>query len=155
MREHFFWLTEEQFARIEPLLPTDTRDRPRVDDRRVISGIIHVLKSGGGWGEGGGTLGGRWVDAPLVEKGGAHSRNRPLLWQSNHQDTCPDRPLLLPRAPGGSRRSQIRLKTHRRQVKEQSLSNNRVGINRTQQSDQLTVWRQPRSTRKEKGFDKW
>ncbi len=48
-----FWLTDEQFARLAPLLPTDTRGVARVDDRRVISGIIHVVKSGG-----------RWVDAP-------------------------------------------------------------------------------------------
>ncbi len=44
-----FWLTDEQFARIAPLLPNDTRGRERVDDRRVISGIVHVLKSGGRW----------------------------------------------------------------------------------------------------------
>ena len=43
----FFWLSAAQFARLEPLLPTDTRGVPRVDDRRVISGIVHVLKSGG------------------------------------------------------------------------------------------------------------
>jgi len=48
-----FWLTDDQFARLEPLLPRDTRGKPRVDDRRVISGIVHVLKSGG-----------RWIDAP-------------------------------------------------------------------------------------------
>jgi transposase len=42
-----FWLTDAQFARIELHLPTDTRGKPRVDDRRVISGIVHVLKSGG------------------------------------------------------------------------------------------------------------
>jgi transposase len=35
--------------KIEPHLPTDTRGNARVDDRRVISGIIHVLKSGGRW----------------------------------------------------------------------------------------------------------
>jgi hypothetical protein len=28
-------------------VPTDTRDQPRVDDRRVISEIVHVLKSSG------------------------------------------------------------------------------------------------------------
>lgn len=28
---------------------TDTRGKPRVDDRRVISGIVHVLKYGGRW----------------------------------------------------------------------------------------------------------
>lgn len=48
-----FWLTDEQFARIASLLPNDTRGKERVDDRRVISGIVHVLKSGG-----------RWTDAP-------------------------------------------------------------------------------------------
>lgn len=38
-----FWLTDQQFATIAPLLPTDTRGKERVDDRRVISGIVHVL----------------------------------------------------------------------------------------------------------------
>jgi transposase len=38
-----FWLTDEQFARIAPHLPTDTRGKGRVDDRRVISGIVPVL----------------------------------------------------------------------------------------------------------------
>jgi len=46
MSKHFFWLTRDQFAKIEPHLPTDTRGVAPVDDRRVISGIIHVLKSG-------------------------------------------------------------------------------------------------------------
>lgn len=32
-----FWLTDAQFARIAPHLPTDTRGKPRVDDRQVIS----------------------------------------------------------------------------------------------------------------------
>ena len=48
-----FWLTDTQFSKIERHLPTDTRGKARVDDRRVISGIVHVLKSGG-----------RWIDAP-------------------------------------------------------------------------------------------
>ena len=48
-----FWLAEEQFARLQPLLPSKVRGVPRVDDRRVIAGIIHVLQSG--W---------RWRDAP-------------------------------------------------------------------------------------------
>jgi transposase len=30
-------------------LPTDTQGKPRVDDQRVISGIVHVLESGGRW----------------------------------------------------------------------------------------------------------
>jgi transposase len=55
MSRNCFWLTEAQFERLKPLLPTDTRGKPRVDDRRVISGIVHVLKSGG-----------RWIDAPPI-----------------------------------------------------------------------------------------
>jgi transposase len=53
MKRDQFWLTDEQFSRIAPHLPTDTRGKPRVDDRRVMSGIVHVLKSGG-----------RWIDEP-------------------------------------------------------------------------------------------
>jgi transposase len=53
MNRDQFWLSEAQFQRIVPYLPSDTRGKARVDDQRVISGIIHVLKSGG-----------RWVDAP-------------------------------------------------------------------------------------------
>jgi len=53
MNPDLFWLTDTQFSKIEPYLPTDTRGKPRVDDLRVISGIVHVLK-----------MGGRWVDAP-------------------------------------------------------------------------------------------
>ncbi len=53
MNRDQFWLTDKQFSKIEPHLPTDTRGKPRVDDRRVISGIVQVLKSGG-----------RWIDAP-------------------------------------------------------------------------------------------
>ena len=43
------WLSDEQWERIEPHLPTDVRGVERADDRRVISGILHVLKSGCRW----------------------------------------------------------------------------------------------------------
>ena len=46
MIRDYFWLNDDQFSHLEPLLPTDTRGNPRVDDCRVISGIVHVLKSG-------------------------------------------------------------------------------------------------------------
>ncbi|TIL44439.1 transposase [Mesorhizobium sp.] len=50
MNRDYFWLSDEQFARLQPYLPTGTRGKPRVDDRRVISGIIHVIKAAGaGW----------------------------------------------------------------------------------------------------------
>ena len=38
-------LSEAQMRRRAPLLPSDTRGRPRVDDRRVSSGVVHVLRS--------------------------------------------------------------------------------------------------------------
>jgi len=49
MRRNLFWLSDEQWRKIEPFLPTDVRGKERVDDRRVISGILHVLKSGCRW----------------------------------------------------------------------------------------------------------
>ena len=64
-----FWLSEEQFSRLAPLLPTDTRGVARVDDRRVISGIVHVLKSGG-----------RWADAPPVYGPKKTLYNRFVRW---------------------------------------------------------------------------
>src|SRR5436190_17767735 len=46
---NLFWLSDEQWKRIEPHLPTDVRGIERANDRRVISGIVHVLKSGCRW----------------------------------------------------------------------------------------------------------
>jgi transposase len=64
-----FVLTEAQIAKLAPLLPNDTRGVPRVDDRRVISGIVHVLRSGC-----------RWSDAPRAY--GPHKTlyNRFVRW---------------------------------------------------------------------------
>ena len=69
MDRDYFWLDEGQFERLAPHLPNDTRGKPRVDDRRVISGIIHVLKSGG-----------RWVDAPGVYGPKKTLYNRFVRW---------------------------------------------------------------------------
>ncbi len=49
MRRNLFWLDDHQWQGIAPLLPTDVRGKERVDDRRVISGILHILKSGCRW----------------------------------------------------------------------------------------------------------
>lgn len=49
VRANLFWLTDEQWNRIEPHLPTDVGGVERADDRRVISGIVQVLKSGCRW----------------------------------------------------------------------------------------------------------
>ena len=50
-----FWLSDRQWAVIEPLLPKNQPGARRTDDRRVISGIVHVLK-----------VGCRWQDCPGV-----------------------------------------------------------------------------------------
>ena len=49
MRSNLFWFSDEQWSSIQPLLPTDVRGKARVDDRRVISGIVFVIKSGCRW----------------------------------------------------------------------------------------------------------
>jgi transposase len=46
---HLFWLSNESWAAIDPHLPSGKPGKPRVDDRRVISGILHVLKTGCRW----------------------------------------------------------------------------------------------------------
>lgn len=46
-----FWLSNEAWAAIEPHLPRNQPGARRVDDRRIISGIFHVLKSGCRWGD--------------------------------------------------------------------------------------------------------
>jgi transposase len=64
-----FWLSDEQWSRIKPHLPTDVRGVERVDDRRVISGIVHVLKSGC-----------RWCDCPPEYGPAAAIYNRFVRW---------------------------------------------------------------------------
>jgi transposase len=47
--DDLYWLSDEAWAVIEPQLPHGRPGARRVDDRRVISGILHVLKSGCRW----------------------------------------------------------------------------------------------------------
>jgi len=46
--KHPFWLNDRQWKKLEALLPVDERRR-RVDDRRIISGIVYVIKNGLQW----------------------------------------------------------------------------------------------------------
>lgn len=57
MSSNLFWLTDEQWQKIAPHLPRDVRGKDGVDDRRVISGIVHVLKRGC-----------RWCDCPPAKR---------------------------------------------------------------------------------------
>ena len=38
---NLFWLTDAQMTRLEPFFPR-SHGKPRVDDRRVLSGIIFI-----------------------------------------------------------------------------------------------------------------
>jgi transposase len=49
---NLYWLTDEQMARLRPFFPK-SHGKPRVDDRRVLSGIIFINRNGL-----------RWSDAP-------------------------------------------------------------------------------------------
>ena len=64
----FKWLSESQMRRISPYFPL-SHGIPRVDDRRVISGIIFVIRNGL-----------RWRDAPAEY--GPHKTiyNRFIRW---------------------------------------------------------------------------
>lgn len=44
-----FWLSDRQWAAIEPHIPKVYTGKRRVDDRRVISGILHRLREGCRW----------------------------------------------------------------------------------------------------------
>ena len=63
-----FWLTKPQIRRIEPYFPR-SHGVPRVDDRRIVSGIIFVIRNGL-----------RWRDAPAAY--GPHKTiyNRFIRW---------------------------------------------------------------------------
>ena len=47
-----YWLTDEQMAKLSPFFPK-SHGKPRVDDKRVLSGIIFINRNGL-----------RWRDAP-------------------------------------------------------------------------------------------
>jgi transposase len=64
-----FWLSDTQWAVIEPLLPRNQPGARRTDDRRVISGIVHVLK-----------VGCRWQDCPAVYGPSTTVYNRFRRW---------------------------------------------------------------------------
>lgn len=51
MARRRYELTDREWAIIEPLLPNKPRGVPRVDDRRVINGILWRFRSGAAWAE--------------------------------------------------------------------------------------------------------
>src|ERR1700704_5116001 len=125
MRRNLFWLSDEQWERIEAHLPTDVRGVERQDDRRVISGIVQVLKSGC-----------RWCDCP--PEYGPHTTiyNRFVrwarrgIWEKPVPQSCRERTIhrhaddrfhARESAPLGSRR--------KRGEKKQAVGRSRGGRN--------------------------
>jgi transposase len=53
LRANLFWFNDDQWAKIKPVLPTNQPGPKRHEDRRILSGIMHVIKTGC-----------RWVDCP-------------------------------------------------------------------------------------------
>ncbi len=49
-----YWLSDDQMAKLEPFFPK-SHGKPRVDDKRVLSGIIFINRNGL-----------RWRDAPVA-----------------------------------------------------------------------------------------
>lgn len=49
MSRSLFWLSDEAWAASKPHLPENQPGARRVDDRRVSSGIVQMLKCGGRW----------------------------------------------------------------------------------------------------------
>ncbi len=66
-----FWLTDAQIARLEPFFPK-AHGKPRVDDRRLLGGIIFVNRN---------SL--RWPDAPTTYGPYKTLYNRWKRWSDN------------------------------------------------------------------------
>jgi len=65
---NLFWLSRPQIEKIKPYFPK-SRGKPRVDDRRVLSGIMFVLRNGL-----------RWKDAPAAYGPYKTLYNRWIRW---------------------------------------------------------------------------
>ncbi len=65
----FFWFSDDQWPQIAPLLPVNGKGKWRVDDRRVLLGIVYALQCGG-----------RWDDCPPVYGPKMTLYNRFVRW---------------------------------------------------------------------------
>ena len=88
-----FWLSDRAWAAIEPHLPKNQPGARPVDDRRVISGILHVLK-----------IGCRWCDCPADSGPSTTVYNRFNRWSRRGfwlkpLDTLVDAGAVAPSTP--------------------------------------------------------
>src|SRR3954469_26040963 len=105
-----FWLSDAQWAVIEPFLPRNQPGPERKDDRMIISGILHVLTSGCRWRDCPAAYGPRTtvynrllVAARLLESHTRRSRQGRMGGRRSRP-----RQQLRPRPPLGSRRKRGR-----------------------------------------------
>ncbi len=68
---NLYWLTDAQMERLKPFFPK-SHGKPRVDDRRVLSGIIFINRNGL-----------RWCDAPKEYGPAKALYNRWKRWSDN------------------------------------------------------------------------
>ena len=68
---NLYWLSDTQMERLQPFLPKSP-GKPRVDDRRVLSGIIFINRNGL-----------RWCDAPKEYGPAKTLYNRWKRWSEN------------------------------------------------------------------------
>jgi len=87
MRE-LFWLRDEQMKSIEIYFPT-SHGIARADDRRILSGIVYVLRNGL-----------RWRDAPVEYGPSKTLYNRFVRWSRMGVFDCILRELVLHRRKG-------------------------------------------------------
>ena len=82
-----YWLTDEQMARLQPYFPK-SHGRERVDNRRVLSGIIFINRNGR-----------RWRDAPREYGPAKTLYSRWKRWSDKGSFICMMEGLATPQAP--------------------------------------------------------
>lgn len=127
---HLFWLTDEQWAAIEPHVPKNQPGARRVDDRRVISGIIHVLRTGC-----------RWCDCPSEYGPSTTVYNRFNRWSRRRfWANLVEALATVGAVTKATAIDSTYIKAHR-------SAHGGKGGRKTRRSDRPAVVRQPRSTR--------
>ncbi len=102
MEGHLFWFSDSQWSQIEPHLPTNQQGPKREDDRRILSGIMHVIKTGC-----------RWCDCPAAYGPAKTVYNRFArwsergIWQRIFEEIAPPAP------PDEASLDSTHIKTHR------------------------------------------
>lgn len=92
-----YWLTDEHMARLRPFFPK-SRGKPRVEDRKVLSGIIFINRNGLHWRDAPATYGppktlyNRWVRwsrmgvvaRMLIELAGEGAQTETVMMDATH-----------------------------------------------------------------------